>query len=74
MLVGVFINNFKVYKNLEFIPLINEQSQNISVFIGENGAGKSSVLEAIDVIFNTQKWVKIFTKDHVTLLSLLFLL
>lgn len=58
MLVGIFLNNYKTYKNLHFIPLIKDGKQSISIFIGDNGSGKSSILEALDTFFNDMKWVK----------------
>ena len=56
MLVGCLIRGYKTYANVNFIPLIKQDNQKLSIFIGENGSGKSSVLEAIDVCFNLRKW------------------
>lgn len=50
MIIGLILRNFKVYKNLNYIPLSNGAS--FSGIIGVNGVGKSSVLEALDCFFN----------------------
>ena len=46
MIIGVILRNFKTYKNINYIPLSNGES--FSGFIGANGIGKSSILEALD--------------------------
>lgn len=56
MLVGCFIRGYKTYSNVNFIPLIKESEHKLSILIGDNGAGKSSILEAIDVCFNKRAW------------------
>lgn len=56
MLVGCLIRGYKTYSNVNFIPLIKESRHKLSIFIGDNGAGKSSILEAIDVCFNNREW------------------
>ncbi len=56
MIAGVIFRNFKIYKGLVFIPLSNGTSFN--GFIGANGVGKSSVLEALDCFFNGKTWIK----------------
>ena len=55
MLAGLLIRNIKNYGNLNFIPICN-CSYMYSVFVGNNGVGKSAVLEAIDVFFNEKEW------------------
>lgn len=54
MIIGVFIRHFKVYKNINYIPLTT--SHNLSGLIGKNGIGKSSILEALDSFFNGRDW------------------
>ena len=48
MIAGVFLKNFKAYSNLSFIPFIEDISEKVTVFIGENGVGKSTLLEAVN--------------------------
>lgn len=52
MIVGVFLRNYKCYSNINFIPL-GKPSEKISLFIGTNGIGKSSILESLNCILNS---------------------
>ncbi len=57
MIVSIFLRHFKIYKGISFIPL--SEGCGFSSLIGENGVGKSSVLEAIDFAINrknNQDW------------------
>lgn len=54
MIIGIILRNFKTYKNINYIPLSNGES--FSGFIGANGIGKSSILEALDCFFNNRPW------------------
>ena len=56
MVIGIIIRNFKVYKNINYIPLSN--GDNFNGFIGVNGIGKSSILEALDCFFNQKPWIQ----------------
>lgn len=50
MIAGVILRNFKNFKNQHYIPLtLNDK---YSWLIGENGVGKSSILQALDVVLN----------------------
>ena len=54
MIVGLFIRNFKIYQNINYIPL--SKGKLFSAIVGENGAGKSSILEALNSYFNNFDW------------------
>lgn len=54
MILGVFLRHIKVYKNINFIPL--SDGKNFSGLLGDNGVGKSTVLEAFDTLFNDRDW------------------
>jgi len=54
MILGVFLRSYKTYKGINYIPLSN--SQKFVGIVGDNGIGKSSILEAIDCVFNQKKW------------------
>lgn len=57
MITSIFIRHFKIYKGISFIPI--SEGNGFSSLIGENGVGKSSVLEAIDYAINrknNQDW------------------
>ena len=56
MLVGLLIRHYKIYENAYFIPLTESLDTSLNVFIGNNGVGKSSVLEALDSFFNGKYW------------------
>lgn len=53
MIAAILIRNYKNYANLNFIPIANDIE---NMFIGNNGVGKSAVLEAIDLFFNNRTW------------------
>lgn len=57
MLVGCLIRNFKVYANITFAPISKGKDGNFSVFTGNNGVGKSSILEALNHFFNQSGWL-----------------
>lgn len=54
MLIGVFLRNLKTYTGINYIPLTNGHS--FCGLVGNNGIGKSSVLEAFDSLFNDKYW------------------
>lgn len=57
MIIGVAIKNFKVYRTIEYVPL--SRGSKFTGLIGQNGVGKSTVLEALDCFFNDNKqWAK----------------
>lgn len=55
MILGLELRHFKTYKGQKYIP-ISTYNERISSFIGDNGIGKSSILEALDVLFNHREW------------------
>jgi len=54
MIIGTVLRNIKTYSGINYIPLI--YGKNFNGRVGNNGIGKSSVLEALDCIFNSRKW------------------
>lgn len=55
---GLLLRHYGVYKNINYIPL--SDGENFTSLIGENGVGKSSVLDALDKYFNhkdSKDWV-----------------
>lgn len=54
MIVGLFLRHIKVYKGITYIPL--GYQYNFVSYIGENGIGKSSILEAINSFFNNKQY------------------
>lgn len=55
MIIGIVLRNFKVYKNINYIPLSN--GTKFTCAIGQNGVGKSSILESLDCFFNNKEWI-----------------
>ena len=54
MIIGTFLRNIKTYSGINYVPLSNGHSY--CGLVGNNGIGKSSVLEAIDCLFNQKQW------------------
>ena len=54
MIIGLLIRNFKIYQATNYIAL--GTGKRFSALVGENGAGKSSVLEALNSFFNSADW------------------
>jgi predicted ATP-dependent endonuclease of OLD family len=52
MITSLFIRHFKIYKGISFIPI--SEGNGFSSLIGENGVGKSSILEALDCALNSK--------------------
>lgn len=52
MIVGLFVKHLKAYKNINFIPVGSKY--NFVSYIGENGVGKSSILESLNCFFNSK--------------------
>lgn len=50
MISGLFVRHYGIYKNINYIPLSN--SENFTSIIGENGTGKSTILDALDKFLN----------------------
>lgn len=52
MIVGLFLRNYKIYKNMNFIPFISSSEDRMTIFAGDNGVGKSAILESIHCLMN----------------------
>ena len=50
MIIGLFLKHIKAYKGINFVPI--GSTYKFVTYIGENGAGKSSILETLDSFFN----------------------
>lgn len=55
MIAGLLFRNYKNYENIRFVPIINDINHVFTVFIGNNGVGKSAILEALDAALNSHK-------------------
>lgn len=54
MIVGIFLRNYKTYHGINYIPLTD--SDQFCGLVGNNGVGKSSILESLDTFFNHRPW------------------
>lgn len=54
MLTSLFLRHYKVIDGIKFIPVTKDYY--LSSYIGDNGVGKSTVLEALDTFFNDTEW------------------
>ncbi|WP_318486901.1 AAA family ATPase [Photobacterium leiognathi] len=55
MIIGLFLKHIKAYKGIRYVPVGSKY--NFVSYIGENGAGKSSILEALDSFFNNKPYL-----------------
>ncbi len=62
MIIGLQVRHYKAYKNVKFIPIGNEH--NFVAFAGENGVGKSSILEALNTFLNEADWLLTKEQKH----------
>lgn len=84
LVTGLIVRHYGVYKNINYVPL--SDGQRFTSLIGENGVGKSSVLDALDKYFNqkdSKNWVinkqalaegGISTNDKTPFISPIFLI
>lgn len=56
----IFIENFRSYKERVTVKI-----ENLTVFVGKNDIGKSTILEALDVFFNDGKGLIKIDKDDI---------
>ena len=54
MIFGMLLRNFKTYYGINYIPI--SEGYYFTTYIGENGVGKSSILEALNTYFNNTDW------------------
>ena len=56
MVIGLFVRHYKVYQGVNYIPICDDYNTKFTSFIGDNGVGKSSTLEALNTFFNNGYW------------------
>lgn len=51
MISGIYLKNYKCYQKTIFVPVFNTGS-NFVIYLGDNGVGKSAILEALNNFFS----------------------
>ncbi len=75
MLAGLYVRHYKVYRGATFIPFLEKEQEYLKLFIGNNGCGKSSILEALDTFFNNAPWnIHLDSKKKEAFIAPLFLI
>lgn len=54
MIIGIALRYYKTYQGRKYIPLT--MGDKFCGLVGNNGVGKSSILEALDTFFNGRTW------------------
>ncbi|PTP43955.1 hypothetical protein [Vibrio splendidus] len=54
MIIGLFLKHIKAYKGINFVPVGSDYK--FVTYVGENGTGKSSILETLDSFFNSKPY------------------
>ena len=57
MIIATVLKNFKCYKGINVVPFSKESLNFLNIIIGNNGVGKSAILEALDTLFNDAHWI-----------------
>ena len=55
--VGSLLKNFKCYKGINILPFSDDEPNYLNLIIGNNGVGKSAILEGLDTLFNDAHWI-----------------
>lgn len=56
MIVAVMLRHYKNYENVNFLPISDNVDCKYTVYVGNNGVGKSGILESLDVVLNNREW------------------
>lgn len=57
MILAAILRNYKCYKGINIIPFCSDDVQDMNIIIGDNGVGKSAILEGLDTFFNDAPWI-----------------
>ena len=57
MIISALLKNFKCYKGINILPFSNDEPNYLNLIIGNNGVGKSAILEGLDTLFNDAHWI-----------------
>lgn len=57
MILAAILRNYKCYKGINIIPFSNGNIDCMNIIIGNNGVGKSAILEGLNSLFNETHWI-----------------
>ena len=57
MVLAAILRNFKCYKGIHVVPFCDDDVFDMNIIIGDNGVGKSAILEGLDTFFNDAPWI-----------------
>lgn len=57
MIIATILKNYKCYKGINVLPFVQNECNFLNLIIGNNGVGKSAVLEGLDTLFNESHWI-----------------
>lgn len=57
MIIATILKNFKCYKGINVVQFSEGILNYLNIIIGNNGVGKSAVLEGLDTLFNDAHWI-----------------
>ena len=57
MILATILRNYKCYKGINIIPFSNGNIDCMNIIIGNNGVGKSAILEGLNSLFNETHWI-----------------
>lgn len=57
MIIATILKNYKCYKGINVLPFSSKELNYLNIIIGNNGVGKSAVLEGLDTLFNDARWI-----------------
>lgn len=57
MILCTVLRNYKCYKGINVLPMSKDYPNYLNLIIGNNGVGKSAILEGLDTLFNGAHWI-----------------
>lgn len=57
MIIATILKNYKCYRGINVLPFSDKSHNYLNVIIGNNGVGKSAILEGLDTLFNDARWI-----------------
>lgn len=59
MFLGIYLKNFKCYQGTQYVPGFSPGLNEFLGYLGDNGVGKSAILQALDAFFSKKPhWIR----------------